>query len=478
MKPKYILLLILLAGFLVRLPLLFMTHGEPLHIVDEQHYNGIALHFVQTGNFGTVEELTSIRPPLYIWFVAGIYKIVGVNNPDCVLTIVRFIQIALSLITAWLVYRLSKKTFQDDSAALVSAGIFCFYPSLLLQNYLILTETLFTFWLTGTLYFAVSLLQKGNNTSENSAQTLSQKTYWLYAVFCGVCLGLGALTRSILWLAIPYTSLYLILFLQEKTLKRILTGLTVLSVALIIIAPWVIRNTKLQKTFTVIDCMSGRNLMMGNYEYTPLYRSWDAISVPPPDDWYTVLHEHYSKKGIDSNPTTQGQKDKMAAAYAKEYMLAHPLQTAQRMAVKALCFWQLERSATALFKQGWLKSWLGEERTTAGITAFIVICSFVFVFFTALPGALLENATAWRTGLFYFCVTALFWGVHSLVFAHSRYHLPLIPVLCLYSGLYIMSLWRNGFDIKTNQIPRAAALVLLMMIFTGFWTLEILWYFE
>ena len=52
MKSKYILLIILLTGLAIRIPFLFLTWNAPLQIVDEQHYNGMAQLFAQTGNFG------------------------------------------------------------------------------------------------------------------------------------------------------------------------------------------------------------------------------------------------------------------------------------------------------------------------------------------------------------------------------------------------------------------------------------------
>ena len=484
MKSKYILLIILLTGLAIRIPFLFLTWKAPLKIVDEQHYNGMALYFAQTGKFGvkvktadfkTTEFLTSIRPPMYIWTVAGFYKILGTDNPAVVQLSVRIFQVLISLLTVWLIYRIGLKAFKSEMTALIGAGLFCFYPSMVMQNFMILTETEFTFFLVLTLFFIINLFPDKTEVTDESGENypLTFKTALPNAAFCGLFLGLGALTRSILWLAIPCVFLFILLFQKSKWTIRFTSAAVVLAVSAAVIAPWVVRNTMLHKTLTIIDCMSGRNLMMGNYEYTPLYRAWDAIHQEGEKDWYSVLRTKY--KNID--PMTQGQKDKLAGKYAKEFMMSHPVLTLQRFGMKALCFWQLERSTAALFAHGDVRGVKSEDsKHLSIIVAGINMMYYVLVFSTAIFGVFFAPPKQWRVHLLFLCVVGLFWGVHALVFAHSRYHLPLTPLLCLYSASYVTYVIENGFDFTRRQIPLLIAGILIVGTFVGFWTLETLWY--
>lgn len=479
MKSKYVLLIILLTGLAIRIPFLFLTWKAPLQIVDEQHYNGMAQYFAQSGNFGTEVGtnviLSSIRPPMYVWTVAGFYKVFGTENPSVVHLSVRIFQVLISLLTAWLVYRIALKAFKNETTALIGAGLFCFYPSMVMQNFMILTETEFTFFLVLTLYFAVNLFPDANGGTDESGESrpLTFKTAALNAAFCGLFLGLGALTRSILWLAIPCVFLYILLFQKSRWTIRLTSAVVALLVSSSVIAPWIVRNTKLQKTLTAIDCMSGRNLMMGNYEYTPLYRAWDAIHQEGEKNWYSVLRTKY--ENVD--PMTQGQKDKLAGKYAKEFMMLHPGLTLQRFGMKALCFWQLERSTAALFAHGAVEGISSEDSKQLSILVAVVIMTYyALVFTTAVFGAFFAPPKSWRVHLLFLCVVVLFWGVHSLVFAHSRYHLPLTPLLCLYSAAYVTYVTENGFDFTRRQIPSLIASILIVGTFVGFWTLETLWY--
>lgn len=458
---------ILFVGLLLRLVLMAGLDGSSLRIVDETHYDGLAVHLLQTGNYGSeAETFVSLRPPLYPWVVSEIYRLFGVRN----YTAVRAAQILLSLVTVLCVYGLARETgFLSPNASLAAAGFFCFYPSLIAQNFLILTETFFTFWLVLVLWSALRFLRTGS----------------IYAVcFCGVFIALGALTRSILWLS-PFPLVLFILFCPNEsaifTWKRRLAGaLALLLFAGVGMAPWMIRNTKIQETFVAIDCMSGRNLMMGNYEFTPLYRAWDAISMEPPKDWYTVMKRDWAKKhdGL-CDALTQGQKDRLAGEYAKNYMKTHPSQTLARTGMKALCFWQLERSIPAGVQRGfWGLDRLGEKSHKALFLAVtgIVLLPFALLFQLAILGIFsLRFTRKLIPGItFLLAVLLYFWALHSLAFAHERYHLPLIPVLCVFAASFLQNLPEAWTRFRALPMRWAPA-VLLCGTYLIFWCCEVFW---
>jgi hypothetical protein len=117
----------------------------------------------------------------------------------------------------------------------------------------------------------------------------------------------------------------------------------------VVISPWAVRNTLLQKTFTTIDVMGGRNVMMGNYEHTSLFRSWATIDEAQGERaWYRVLATEHP----EFPQLTQGQRDKLAMKRGLQFVFEHPGLTAQRDLVKFLNFWQLDRAIVAGFAQG------------------------------------------------------------------------------------------------------------------------------
>ncbi|MDO5113310.1 MAG: glycosyltransferase family 39 protein, partial [Planctomycetia bacterium] len=304
------LLILLLAALFLRLLVGVFFPADRLEIMDEIHYHALATELLESGCYAVDGKLDSLRPPLYPWLVSKIYAFFGAENYRAVFGM----QILISLATMVAVWGWTRewRGWLSDRASLGVTAAVGFYPALVGENFLLLTETLFTFWLVLVLWSATRFF----------------RTQSLYAAsFCGVWIGLGALTRSILWLSpIPFFGFLLLYPSSIPWARRLAGGGLMVLFAAVVMLPWMVRNTKVQETFTAIDCMSGRNLMMGNYEYTPLYRAWDAIRVEFPHDWYTLLDQDYRKRnhGEMVHAKTQGEKDHLAAEYAKRYMLAHP----------------------------------------------------------------------------------------------------------------------------------------------------------
>jgi 4-amino-4-deoxy-L-arabinose transferase-like glycosyltransferase len=443
--------LILAAGVAVRLLLWGHFQGRPLSIGDELDYHHLGESLSQTGEFALPKYgLTSLRPPLFPFIVAGLYRLFGAGNFDAV----RLALAGLSLILPILVYSLASDLY-GRREGLCAAAIGAFYPSLLGFNNLVLTEIPFTL-LLALFVWTVHRGVRGGGIG------------WL--VLAGAVLGLGALTRSVLWLFPPILALYLLWAWRGRPggprpefPKRVAAALVPAIVFAAAITPWTIRNTRLQKTFTTIDSMSGRNVMMGNYEYTPMFRAWDAISIKGKEAWFRVLAERYP----EYDNLTQGQADKLAMKEAVRFVRAHPGLTFRRDVVKFFAFWQLERELIA----GVVNENFGRFPTWAVLAlAALVFGSYVFCLVTGIFGFAVSPPADRRTDVLIFLMTAFICGLHVLSFGHSRYHLPLMPLVGVYAPaafLHLRSVWgrRNEWSF------RAAALVSLTL--AGWWLFEV-----
>jgi len=405
--------LLLLAGLVLRLVLLWRCDGMALGISDERDYDRLATSIVQRGEFGFEGQLTSIRPPLYPALVAAIYALSGVQNYQAV----RLVQSFLALATTAVIYLLARRMF-DRRVALVAAQIVCFYPSLIGAGNLVLTETLFTLLVCSFLLAAERYFSTQSRTAVLAA---------------GILLGLAALTRSALWLFPPVAAVFVIVAGPERTISRRMFSAVALCLAFAVtLAPWTIRNTLLQRTFTTVDVMGGRNVMMGNYEYTPWHRPWAAIEIEGDQAWHRVLSRAHG--GLAGQ--TQGQIDKLAMRYALDYMLAHPGQTAARSAAKFFHFWQLERELVAGARRG---LWGDFPLPLVLAIAAVILAAYCSVMVLGLFGFAAsppENRTMhWFLLLLLAFVTAL----HSVAFGHSRYHLPLMPIVIVYAAAALLN---------------------------------------
>jgi 4-amino-4-deoxy-L-arabinose transferase-like glycosyltransferase len=430
------LLLILGVGFLIRLALFYTTRDTGLMIVDEQHYHTLARNLLHGHGFAWEPGLpTSLRPPMYPFFISLVWMVTGTES----IQLVRAVQIFLSLINVLVLYRLGDLLFGRRIALLAAAGV-CFYPSLLAFNVLLLSEVLFTLFLTLVALGYVVLLK-----------TEESPVAWA----TGCVLGLAALTRSVLW-PFPVVLCPLAFFsIRGSRWRRFRLALYLLLGYAVVVAPWAMRNTRLQGVFTVIDTMGGLNLRMGNYEHTPLNRAWDAITLTGEKSWAHELRQEHP----DASTWTEGRKEKWAQRKALMYMLENPSTTIERAVVKFFHFWGLERTIIA----GWQQGLYQPPRWFSIVGTLLITAAYVLTMLLASLGFFLAPPLNGRAHLFLVLVVVFISGIHTVVFGHERYHLPLIPLLLLYAAAAVGERsWRwLGQGIRTAAAPAIACIALL-----------------
>ncbi|HEV3237320.1 MAG TPA: glycosyltransferase family 39 protein, partial [Gemmataceae bacterium] len=414
------LLIIVVGAILVRLGLWMGFQSLDMLHDDEREYNTIAKNLVAAhgnpdGFAVTSGSPTSIRPPLYPYFLAGVYSVAGVEHFQAV----RFLQALLSLLTLPILYRLGVEVYSQKVGTWL-AGLYAFYPSLLGYNNLILTETLFTFLFVSTCYLLIHALQ-------------THSLGWLMAG--GLVMGLTALTRSVLWLFPPVLCLFLLFAWKGSFSHRILAIASFSVIFGIVLTPWAVRNSKLHQTLVIVDVMGGRNFMMGNYEYTPLYRSWDAVSIPVEDDRF--WRNEVIRANPDGGMETEGKVDKLALRQGLKFVAAHPGQTAFRDLIKFFDFWGLERELPSAASHGYFGSI--PKGGVIGLSVLIV-GAYVVALFLGVFGMCMVPPSSRTVHLFLLLLMAYITGMHTLVFGHSRYHVPLMPVVLLYAAAAVVHL--------------------------------------
>ena len=416
----------------------------PLRIVDEQHYAQLASSVLHLHQFALSDgKPTSGRPPLYPALIAGLWGVAGVDDPQ----VVRGAQVVLGLAMVVLTYLLALRLF-DRRTAIGAAAIVCVYPSLLFAGMLLLTEVLFT---TLLLVFVLLYL------------AMRKRPAFPLALLTGATLGCAALTRSVLW-PFPFVFVPLVLMSTSGTIwRRVGVSACCLLGFVLVVGPWSLRNTRIQQTFTVIDTMGGMNLRMGNYEYTPEDRMWDAVNLTGDQNWSHAL----GQTRADALTLTAGQKDKWAQRAAIDYMVAHPATTLRRSILKFADFWGLEREMIGALQQG-----LYHPPAWFAILAIIaVVLSYPIVVLSATVGMFREIPEDRWMHVLIGAVVLFIVGVHTVVFGHSRYHLPLIPFLAVYaSAAWARESWR---DVVRNPWV-ATGPALLMAILLAAWCHEVL----
>jgi 4-amino-4-deoxy-L-arabinose transferase-like glycosyltransferase len=442
LRPHRALLAILAIGLVVRLALLAASTPLTLRIVDEQHYATLAANVLGGDGFAWGPgQPTSMRPPLYPFFVALVWRVWGSES----LQAIRGVQILLSLLTVAGVYVLGLRLF-NRHAGVAAACILCLYPSFLFAGVLLLTEVLFAFLLV-----MLALLYHG----------LLRRPTAATAAGVGVTLGLAALTRSVLWPFPVVLAPLLCLSVRTTMTRRLALGACFAVGYLCIVMPWAARNIRLQHTFTVVDTMGGMNLLMGNYEHTPEDRMWDAVALLDGEkSWSHGL----SQRHPDAVSWTDGQKEKWAQREALAYMAAHPLTTLRRTVLKFADFWGLEREMVAWFESQRPPAWVVWPAVVATAVAYPAVALIAAIGLWSL------RPNDGRSHLMIVAVALFMTAVHSVVFGHSRYHLPLVAFLALYAGATWVG-WRAG-ELRFTRRRLAGACVMCATL-VSIWGYEI-----
>ncbi len=429
---------ILVGGFALRLAIWTQTEHLGLQIADERDYVQISAVLANGGGFGLhVGEPTSMRPPLYPVILSAIWKLHGGIDYQAA----RLVQIAIALLNVVALYIVCYRVFSDHTAVLASA-ILCFYPSLVGMSSFLLTEVLFTALLT-LLAVVFQVATEG-------------KHRFFMVMASGVVLGLATLTRSVGWPFLPALLLLVAVYVPARPARKIGLILVCALGFAVVVGPWAYRNTALNGVFVIVDTMGGLNLYMGNYEHTPRNRAWSAVSTVGPKAWY---HD-YRRENPNFRDLSQGQRDKWAKKRAVEFILQNPWLTVKRSLIKFANFWGLERAIIAGWQKGLYNppdglKYLGAAAIVGGCIAVLLLGSLGLCFCGSV-----------RSPFFALALLLLleFSFVHSLVFGHARYHLPLIPFLAAFAAAAVTGRVWAGFGKNWATCGSVAAGVCLGVV--------------
>src|SRR5690606_8270398 len=154
----------------------------------------------------------------------------------------------------------------------------------------------------------------------------------------------------------------------------------------------------------------------GNYEHTLEYRAWDTITVYGSKSWDQTL----AAETPDYRKLTQGQRDKLAMSRGLRYIVDHPGVFLRRSTIKFFNFWQLPRTLVA----GLADSRWGElSKLTIWSIAVLLFASYAITLLIGICGFLILPPVDRRMHWFLLLVVTFVCAVHTVVFAHSRYHL-------------------------------------------------------
>jgi 4-amino-4-deoxy-L-arabinose transferase-like glycosyltransferase len=399
--------LILLLTLLGRVMFLVLFH-DTLSL-QTSGYDTYAVNVMEGRGYTRFEDRSgdSDLPPLYPYFLVAVYTLFG-RDPIPV----ALVQIVLDLIVVVLLFWIGRRV-AGDATGLLAAALYGLYPYLLYQNVTLNDTGLFILLLVAGIACAYQARDSQN---------------WVWAVGVGLCFGLGALTKTLIVLALPLLAVW---WWRRIGLRRAIR-LSILAggALIVVIAPWTIRNIRLHDTFVLISTNGGSNLHQGNNACVADYlaRGWDA-------QWVNCL-------GKTPDDLSEVEADRWHREKAITYLREHPGAWPRLFGTKLWVLWSPAIMPYDLPPDPYL---VDDAVLQYHTTAFDVARIVHLLYFTPL---LLLGAVglilAWRDGREIGPLLAIFGTItltYLLFHPSTRYRAPADPFLFILSAYAIQAVW-------------------------------------
>jgi hypothetical protein len=371
---------------------------------------------------------TSFRAPLYPAFLAIVYFFSGTGFERFFAA--RLAQaVFLGAPLAPLTYLVAEKLFfplplgegsggRCERAARLSAWIVAAYPMLLVYPLGLGTENPFFVLLLISSLFLLASIEK-----PTACQLL----------LSGIFLALTTLTRSVI-LPFALAASCLLFFLHGKR-----SFLTMIAFVLVV-SPWIIRNSFLHGKLTGIETSMGYNLYLG---YHP--QGDGSFAFGPSLDLLTILDD--------------AERDKIGTQRAIEFIKAQPDRLIPLAVNRLGFFFGLEKRVLMYFYSNNILGFIPFPLLLT-ISA-VLLLPFIFISASAAAGLSLLR---WKPGhillgLLFVCYIL----PHVLILSEDRFHLALVPFFAILAAHF----WVSGLDalsVRWNASTSGKVLVTIGVI--------------
>jgi hypothetical protein len=130
----------------------------------------------------------------------------------------------------------------------------------------------------------------------------------------------------------------------------------------------------------------------------------------------------------------------------------------KRSLIKFSDFWGVEREFLAGVRDGFFNP----PRWFQIVASFVIVSAYVVICVLGAAGLWLEPPTDWRTQTILLFPVVLITAAHTIVFGHSRYHLPLMPFLGMWAAALVAARLRHIHMSARWMVAGATVSVLLL----------------
>ncbi|MBI4300071.1 MAG: glycosyltransferase family 39 protein [Chloroflexi bacterium] len=404
--------LALLLAFALLLRLAYvLLFGPSTYSWDGRVYDQIAHNILNGTGFNYAPGFNeSFRPPLYPFFLAGIYKTLGSS-----IVVVRAVQAVLGVISCLAVYVAGRRV-GGRALGLLAIAILVFDPWAIWYTREVLAETLFTLLLLlGVL--CVLLLRERHS--------------WRIGIVAGLLFGLAALTRPLALLIPVISAFWLMAPFSSRVHRQVVPVVAMLLALVVAITPWTVRNYLIHHRIVPIATEGGYTFYAGNrpgISDVALHKQSDVdqiFLVSPTEEEETTL-----------STLSEVEKEDQFYRWAFQFIRKQPGRFLHLFKEKLLLFWSPSREVPL----SRFDNLTHGNSAAALVIRNLVIASQVALFVLAAVGLIAGILSKRRWHLLMLLLLLYFTAVYALYFPQLRYRVPLSPYLALLAASGLLSL--------------------------------------
>jgi 4-amino-4-deoxy-L-arabinose transferase-like glycosyltransferase len=397
-RSKQVLILILVAAVLIRIPVALLM-GDQVTVLpgiqDQVSYDALARSLLDGRGYSFTKNWYPFTPPntptahwsfLYPLYLAGTYAITGYHPLAA-----RLLQGAVGgALLCFLVYKIGRR-LADENTGLVAAGLAAVYGYFIYYNAALMTETFSVVLILLTLYLSIEL--KENPTPIR----------W---VGLGLSLGLAALLRQTVLLFAPLLLFWLFMELRARGIRWWYFALPVVIIFLVI-SPWTLRNYLVYREFLLLNSNAGYALYASNNP--SLGTDWrnELVVVPVPEELAGQ---------------NEAQLDRALTQKGLEFILVDPKR-----------YLSLTLNKTLEYIRFWPSSDSSRISNLNRVLSFGLYLPFMVL-------GLVLSVSRWRNFVPLYLFMVIHTGIHLLSWPSPRYRLPVDAVLMVFAGLTLIEL--------------------------------------
>jgi len=395
-KELMFLIFIFCFAFALRVSYCFFFKENILHIQthifgDTQDYIQIANNFLSGKGLISSPDRIAYRPPLYPLFLSGVYYLFGNGYWP-----IRIIQSILDALTCVMVYFLGRMVLNKQTGEIASF-ICVIYPFFIFFTGFELTETLFIFLLLTTIYLFQRT--KKNPNCRNM-------------IITGISLGMSILCH-------PSLTMFVFVLLITLAISALWRGWEnrfkiigiVLTVTILTILPWSVRNFYHFKKFVPLTTMSGRTFWEGNNPYS---------SGGPCQYWPEEIQN-----------LSEVESDKYLTKTTIKVIKEDPTRFLKLLVIKFTHFWNVKPNY---------------EGFSSPLYNLISIFSYIPIMVTSIWGMFLTKKI-WRSFLIFYLLFISFTFTSMIFVGSIRYRTPIMPFMIIFSAYTLKWIYNKTFSL-------------------------------